>query len=159
MFRFLRQGLREGCRWARGAKSSPFTPPFFDGGPSIAPCTRRVRGPSKFLPWERSRFRPQRFPMRALGAANFCKKGVTVGNKGRRVTTVNSRRIFYSFPTVPSVRIVALIVTHTDWVCRVARVLYLFYYFDMVATIVLLRVVVSDYTYQDIKDCGRILLG
>ena len=49
--------------------------------------------------------------------------------------------------------------THTDWVCRVARVLYLFYYFDMVATIVLLRVVVSDYTYQDIKDCGRILLG
>ena len=56
-------------------------------------------------------------------------------------------------------RIVALIVTHTDWVCRVARVLYLFYYFDMVATIVLLRVVVSDYTYQDIKDCGRILLG
>ena len=55
--------------------------------------------------------------------------------------------------------IVALIVTHTDWVCRVARVLYLFYYFDMVATIVLLRVVVSDYTYQDIKDCGRILLG
>ena len=56
-------------------------------------------------------------------------------------------------------QIVALIVTHTDWVCRVARVLYLFYYFDMVATIVLLRVVVSDYTYQDIKDCGRILLG
>ena len=37
-------------------------------------------------------------------------------------------------------KIVALIVTHTDWVCRVARVLYLFYYFDMVATIVLLRV-------------------
>ena len=37
--------------------------------------------------------------MRALGAANFCKKGVTVGNKGRRITTVNSRRIFYSFPT------------------------------------------------------------
>ena len=56
-------------------------------------------------------------------------------------------------------QIVALIVTHTDWVCRVARVLYLFYYFDMVATIVLLRVVVSDYTYQDIKDCGRIFLG
>ena len=43
--------------------------------------------------------------MRALGAANFCKKGVTVGNKGRRITTVNSRRIFYSFPTTTGVRI------------------------------------------------------
>ena len=47
--------------------------------------------------------------MRALGAANFCKKGVTVGNKGRRITTVNSRRIFYSFPTTTGVRIKVLI--------------------------------------------------
>ena len=42
---------------------------------------------------------------RALGAANFCKNGLTVGNKGGRVTTVNSRRIFYSFPTTTGVRI------------------------------------------------------
>ena len=67
--------------------------------------------------------------------------------------------LFIGRESQPRKLIVALVVTHTDWVCRVARVLYLFYYFDMVATIVLLRVVVSDYTYQDIKDCGRILLG
>ena len=37
-------------RWARGAKSSALTPPFFDGHRAITPCARRVRGPGEFFP-------------------------------------------------------------------------------------------------------------
>ena len=43
---------------------------------------------------------------------------------------------FFHFYLGALIIIVALIVTHTDWVCRVARVLYLFYYFDSTILVV-----------------------
>ena len=90
------------------AQTAGTTSPFLGGDRGVTPCTGRVRGTGEIVSVERLHFRPRSSRRSALRARNFCKNALVWRgrNKGRWITTVNSREpILGSSPTVPSVMI------------------------------------------------------